>query len=117
MPNRKKVLRKQVISLSSKLLTYLESRPVSEWFNPNAPALKKKHLDPNAFTKEEALSLLFDDPILIRRPLLSVQGKRMCGFDKNVIEDILEISLDRDIDDKCSSKIACPAPVSSSTSK
>lgn len=99
------------------LLTYLEGRPVSEWFNPNAPAIKKKDIDPDSFTKEEALSLLFENPILIRRPLLSVQGQRMCGFDKKVIEEILDIDLDITQNEKCASKSACPPPVSSSSSE
>ena len=99
------------------LLSYLEQRDVAEWFNPNAPAVKKGEIDPESFTKEEALSLLFSDPILIRRPLISVDGYRMCGFDKKRIEEILEVNLDIVKDEKCTSNTACSSPVSSSSSK
>ena len=97
------------------LLSYLEKRPVSEWFNPNAPAIKKKQIDPHSYTKEEALPMLFGNPILIRRPLISVEGRRMCGFDKKKIEGILGTSLDITKEEKCSSDTTCPPPVSPSS--
>lgn len=99
------------------LYTYLEDKQVNEWFNPNAPAVKKGEIDPNAYTKEEALDLLFHEPILIRRPLISVEGHRMCGFDKPVIEDILETSLKIENEEKCSSDTTCFTPVPPTTSK
>lgn len=99
------------------LLSYIEKRPIADWFNPNAPAVKRGEIDPRAFSKEDALPLLFHNPILIRRPLLSVDGNRMCGFDKEMIESILGVSLDIIKEEKCSSKITCPPPVSSSTTK
>ena len=99
------------------LYTYLENRPVKEWFNPFAPAVKNGEIDPNSYTEEEALDLLFHQPILIRRPLISVDGRRMCGFDRSVIEGILEASLDLDQEEQCSSDTACPPPVSSSPSE
>ena len=99
------------------LSTYLEKRPVDEWFNPNAPAVKRGEVDPASYTKEEALDLLFHQPILIRRPLISVDGHRMCGFDKTVIEGILGVSLDLERAEACSSDSACFTPVSPSASK
>ena len=102
---------------ASELLSYLEKRSVAEWFNPNAPAVKKGELDPQGFTEEEALALLLRDPILIRRPLLSVEGRRMCGFDKQKIEGILGVSLDIEREEKCSSETTCPPPVSPSASE
>ena len=99
------------------LLTYLEKRPVCEWFNSNAPAIKKKQIIPDTYTQEEALSLLHDNPILIRRPLLSVDGHRMCGFDKSVIEDILGVRLDIEQEEKCASDTTCSPPVSASSSE
>ncbi|MDM5270808.1 arsenate reductase family protein [Sulfurovum sp. zt1-1] len=99
------------------LYTYLEKRPVKEWFNPNAPAVKNGEIDPNSYTEEEALDLLFHHPILIRRPLISVDGRRMCGFDKSVIEGILELSLEINRVEECTSDTACPPPVSSASSK
>jgi len=98
------------------LYSYLESRPVKEWFNPFAPAVKNGEIDPNSYTEEEALDLLLHQPIMIRRPLISVDGRRMCGFDKPVIEGILGVSLDLDRVEACSSDIVCFTPVSPSSS-
>lgn len=97
------------------LLTYLEKKPIAEWFNPNAPMMKKKQIDPESFTKEEALTKLHNNPILIRRPLISVEGCRMCGFDKKKIEEILGISLDITKEEKCALEIACPSPITPSS--
>lgn len=97
------------------LLRYLEKRPVAEWFNPNAPAVKKKQIDPHSFTKKDALPLLIANPILIRRPLLNVEGTKMCGFDVKAIEKILGKDLDLIQAEKCSSTTACSSPVSSSS--
>ena len=99
------------------LLSYLEKRPVAQWFNPNAPAIKKGELDPDSFSKEDALPLLFHNPILIRRPLINIEGVTMCGFEKEKIETILGVSLDVVKEQKCISDTACPSPVSSPTSK
>ena len=99
------------------LLTYLDKRPVAEWFNPNAPMIKKKQIDPTSFTKEEALSKLHGNPILIRRPLISVEGRRMCGFDKKKIEEILGISLNITREEKCVSETTCPTPVPPSSTQ
>jgi nitrogenase-associated protein len=97
------------------LSTYLENRPVHEWFNPNAPALKNGEIDPYNYKKEEALALLFYNPILIRRPLISIEGHKICGFDKKKIEDILCIKLDIANEEKCTSKTACPTPVTATS--
>lgn len=91
------------------LLTYLESKPVAGWFNPNAPKVKNGEVDPSAFNEEDALALLFREPILIRRPLVSVEGCRMCGFDTKKIEKKLQTSLDKTPGEKCSagSGVSC----------
>ena len=94
------------------LLSYLEKRDVTTWFNPNAPAIKKGTIEPQTLSKEEALDMLYADPILIRRPLVSINGHRMCGFDKEAIEEILEVKLNFE-DEKCTSQSACSSPVTS----
>ncbi|WP_345984483.1 ArsC/Spx/MgsR family protein [Sulfurimonas sp. HSL-1656] len=92
------------------LRTYLDERPVAEWFNPNAPAVKEGRVDPTAFNAETALSMLLQDPILIRRPLISVNGHRMCGFDQAKIEGIINTPLGTPIDNSCSSENGEPCP-------
>lgn len=94
------------------LRTYLEPLPVADWFNPNAPAVKNGEIDPGAFTSEQALMRLLTDPILIRRPLVSVNGQRMCGFDQERIESMIGTKLASMMDNSCSSADgeSCPEP-------
>lgn len=100
------------------LFAYLKGRSIAEWFNPNAPALKQGILKPNSLNRQEALKLLIDDPILIRRPLLNIDGNRMCGFDQPLIEEILGTALQRNISEVCSaSDTTCAAPISSASAQ
>jgi nitrogenase-associated protein len=71
------------------LRRFLEPLPVAAWFNPAAPRLKSGELDPQALTPEAALALLAAEPILIRRPLLEVEGRRYVGFDDAVAGALL----------------------------
>jgi nitrogenase-associated protein len=85
------------------LRSYLEARPVPDWFNPNAPAVKSGEIDPYTFTESDALAVLLENPILIRRPLMSVNGHRMCGFDQPKIEALLKVTLSSAAGESCSS--------------
>lgn len=100
----------------NELLAYLEKRPYVEWFNPNAPVIKNGELDPHTLSAQKALTLLLNDPILIRRPLMNVEGERMCGFDTQAIETVLGISLQTKEEEKCASNTACFSPVSPAAS-
>lgn len=101
----------------AELFTYLEKRPTAEWFNPNAPVIKNGELDPYALSAYEAMKLLMDDPILIRRPLISLEGECMCGFDTKAIETVLGLSLQTKDEEKCASNTACFSPVSPASSQ
>lgn len=64
----------------ARLYAFLCPLPVSQWFNPSAPAIRDGEIDPLAFSADEALSLLVVNPLLIRRPLLEVGEERRGGF-------------------------------------
>lgn len=70
-----------------RLRPFFADKPVVEWFNKTAPAVKQGEVDPAALTEEEALVAMCDNPILIRRPLIHVPGETsdsdlyMSGFD------------------------------------
>lgn len=76
------------------LRSFFGARPVAEWFNDKAPAIKQGEVDPAAFDAEGALDIMLREPILIRRPLIELNGKRACGFDDEVqaMLDIVERS-------------------------
>jgi nitrogenase-associated protein len=64
-----------------KLFGFFAGRPVADWFEPSAPAVRNGSLDPFAFSASEALDRLVAEPALIRRPLMEVAGARRSGFD------------------------------------
>ncbi|MEY4575316.1 MAG: hypothetical protein RL701_19 [Pseudomonadota bacterium] len=63
------------------LASYLEPRPVAQWFNRAAPRIKSGEIVPEALSADAAMTLLLAEPLLIRRPLLQVAGRREVGFD------------------------------------
>jgi nitrogenase-associated protein len=71
------------------LRTYFGDSAPALWFNAAAPAVKSGAVVPAAMVAEAALAALVADPILIRRPLLDVAGKRSAGFDGALIASLL----------------------------
>lgn len=63
------------------LLSYFAGLPVAAWFNRNSPAVKSGEIVPEECDEAMALALLQRYPLLIRRPLLEVDGERRAGFD------------------------------------
>ncbi len=63
------------------LLDFLEPLPVADWFNRAAPRVKSGEVVPEALDPASALTLLLDEPLLIRRPLMALGERRMVGFD------------------------------------
>jgi len=78
---------------AAELRSFFDDMEVKEWFNPNAPKIKTGEIDLSTMSKESALNLFFMDPILIKRPLMIINNKRICGFDQDYIESLLGISL------------------------
>lgn len=69
-----------------RLVRYFEDKPVAQWFNTTAPRIKSKEINPESFNREQALALMVEEPILIKRPLIRVGNRRIQGFDKVVID-------------------------------
>jgi nitrogenase-associated protein len=68
------------------LRSFFGDRPISEWFNPSSPRLKSGEVIPEKLDEKTALSLMVQDPLLIRRPLLQVGDRREFGFDVQKID-------------------------------
>ncbi len=75
------------------LASYFQDLPVDDWFNPSAPDVKNGQLQVHGLDSETALDLLINDPLLIRRPLLDVDGVRMAGFSPLKIETVAKVAL------------------------
>jgi nitrogenase-associated protein len=93
------------------LQSFFEHLPVSRWFNPNAPKIKSGEIDPARLSESAALQLLLMEPILIRRPLMVVVGRKMCGFDREKVERFLNAPLQAEPPQRCSCEHEpCPIP-------
>ena len=69
----------------SELLRFFDGMEVKDWFNPNAPDVYKGRIHPESFTKETALAALLENHLLIKRPLLIIEGLHIVGFDKQAL--------------------------------
>ena len=69
----------------SKLAPVLRHLPVAQWFNPSAPRVKSGEVDPAALDAQTALDMMIAEPLLIRRPLMEVDGEFRVGFDDDMV--------------------------------
>lgn len=68
------------------LRSFFGERPVANWFNAASPRVKSGEVRPDELDAASALALMLADPLLIRRPLIEVDGRRETGFDAALIE-------------------------------
>jgi len=75
---------------ADRLLAFLGKLEIGEWFNRSAPAVKSGEIVPENLGFEEALHLLLDNPLLIRRPLMEIEksggAERRVGFDTAAVD-------------------------------
>ncbi|AEG00042.1 ArsC/Spx/MgsR family protein [Methylomonas methanica] len=69
-----------------RLRSFFADLPVPQWFNNSAPAIKSGEIDPSTVSETQAIEWMVANPILIRRPLLEVEGRRRVGFDVDNID-------------------------------
>ena len=74
---------------AERLRCYFGDTPAASWFNPAAPRVKSGEVDPEKVDSKAALALMLVEPILIRRPLIDVDGQRSAGFDSDLIASLL----------------------------
>jgi nitrogenase-associated protein len=95
------------------LRAFFGERPVSEWFNSAAPRVKSGEVVPETLDASTALTLMLQDPLLIRRPLMQSGERREAGFDPARVADWLGAPEDPaegpDLE-RCRRKDACPSP-------
>lgn len=69
------------------LLAFMQDLPVAQWFNRAAPRIKSGAVQPEALSREQALALLIEEPLLIRRPLMQREdGATLVGFETAEVE-------------------------------
>ena len=84
---------------ASSLRPFFGDLAVKDWFNYSAPAIKYAEVDPNAQTEYQALELMLENPLLIRRPLMQVADRFLAGFDQTFIDQLVGLQfVDKTID-------------------
>ena len=71
------------------LRSFFGETPVMSWFNPAAPRVKSGEVKPAEIDAANAIALMLEDPLLIRRPLVEVDGARCAGFDREPVPSLL----------------------------
>jgi nitrogenase-associated protein len=96
---------------AERLLGFFGDAPVKSWFNPAAPLVKDGTVDPTSIDASRALDLLLEHPLLIRRPLIEIEGKRCTGFDLQVLAAWIPLPQPDDAQDmeRCSRPGAAPS--------
>ncbi|MBN8917166.1 MAG: arsenate reductase family protein [Rhizobiales bacterium] len=74
---------------AERLKAFFGATPVASWFNPAAPKVKSGEVKPEAVEAEAAIALMLAEPLLIRRPLVEVEGARCAGFDREPVTSLL----------------------------
>lgn len=75
-----------------RLRPFFGQLPVAEWFNRSAPRVRDGEIDCDRLTETEALLLMMADPLLIRRPLMEVDGECRVGFDQDAVDAWIGLS-------------------------
>ena len=74
------------------LREYFGNAPVCEWFNMTAPAIKQKTIAVDTISAMDALTAMMNDPLLIRRPLMAINGHKICGFRHDELDELVGLS-------------------------
>ncbi|MGZ8222611.1 MAG: ArsC/Spx/MgsR family protein [Methylobacter sp.] len=70
-----------------RLRAFFGNSAVRDWFNYSAPTIKQGEIEPDKLTEQEALALMLENPILIRRPLMQAGDSVMAGFDQQAVDN------------------------------
>lgn len=77
---------------AERLRAFFGDLPVKHWFNTSAPAIKQGEVEPDKLNEQEALALMLENPLLIRRPLMQVDDCLQVGFDQQQVDAWIGLS-------------------------
>lgn len=95
---------------------FFGDRPVADWFNRASPRVKAGEVVPEAMAAADALEAMLADPLLIRRPLIEVDGRREVGFDAAMLDAWIGLAPRADppgetcVRDTARDPLPCPPP-------
>jgi nitrogenase-associated protein len=79
---------------AERLRPFFGNKTIPMWFNESAPQVKSGEIDIDQLDESEALSLMVEQPILIKRPLMIYQSLKQSGFTSGPVLDELGVNLD-----------------------
>ena len=74
------------------LSLFFQDLAVAEWFNKSAPAVKLGEVVPELLDEDAALALMLQEPLLIRRPLMLINGQYFVGFDTDHLNALIGLA-------------------------
>lgn len=77
---------------AEQLRPFFAELAVRDWFNYSAPAIKRGEIEPDTLNESQALSLMLENPLLIRRPLMQVGNECKAGFDLEKVQAWLSVT-------------------------
>ncbi len=88
---------------AERLQAFFQGLAVADWFNRSAPRVKSGEVVPESLDAEQALALMLTEPLLIRRPLMELNGKHLVGFDSDAVAATFALVLPDEVPDE-----SCP---------
>ena len=85
----------------AELMRYFAHMPVAQWFNRSAPQIKSGEVIPEQVAGEDAIRLMINSPLLIRRPLMQIGNQYKAGFDPMEIDrwiGLVDVIADEDLE-------------------
>lgn len=76
------------------LRPFFDGMSVCDWFNPSSPRVTSGEVRIREVAEQEALALMIEDPLLIRRPLLQTGDLRQAGFEQGPVLDAIGVVVD-----------------------
>ena len=77
---------------AQRLAPFFSGLPVADWFNRSAPQVKDRQVIPELLTEEEAIKLMLQEPLLIRRPLMQIGDHFLVGFEADRVNQVLALA-------------------------
>jgi arsenate reductase-like glutaredoxin family protein len=71
------------------MVALLQGRPANEMFNARSPSVKSLGLDPDKLNDNQLIDLMLEEPRLIRRPVVGVNGTIYFGADCKFLGKLL----------------------------
>lgn len=82
-----------------RLTPFFKNLPVSEWFNRSAPRIRDGELNPDNLDENQVMTSMISEPLLIRRPLMIVDGEYLVGFDASKLNARFSLGLETEDED------------------